>query len=159
MKRILGITMALAIIICGAVLTVSASATPATPATRSAPMLGWNKWDAQEVTAFNNLITLYNKIQKEITGPTSVTESDFRAMSGDAVIDASIADSPDPLLNTEIVNDARSWNSLGWDGFLYVSAIDSGGSTTGYSQAFKAAISGVTQWNASVKATMQKDGV
>jgi len=143
-------------IICGTVFAVSASATPATHAM---PMLGWQKWDAQEVTAFNTLETLYTKTQKDLKGTASVVEGDFRAMSGDAVVYASVADSPDAVLNTEVLNCARSWNSLAWEGFLYTDSLANGGPSAVYLQGFKDDVSATSTWISSVEATMKKDGV
>jgi hypothetical protein len=150
MKTTMGIAMAIAII-CGTVFAVSASASPAS---------AWSQWAARETPVYNTTYGEYKQIMSDLNANNaSAVQGDFRIMSGDSVLWSSMADSPSATLNTEIINCARSLNSMSWDGYLYVSLTESGSSSaSSYFAPFKADIAAATHWITAMTNTLTKLG-
>jgi hypothetical protein len=115
MKRIMVIAMAFAII-CGTVFTASASATQLPKTSHT-----WNAWANTALTANMRLLdtvrtfSAFASDNSPIPNPPTYEETLLVKMSNEALAVAGAADSPSPVLNRALVQEATNFNHYAWD--------------------------------------------
>jgi hypothetical protein len=114
-------------------MTVMCSVPAGAAPSKSGPTLAWKLWGEHADVVISPLVPTSFMLSTDypiagVSKPQAkAAEDNACLLSSEAVVFASVADSPMPMMNADILKSATAWNNEAWAGYAYAASGFKGG--------------------------------